>query len=507
MSKVTTLYSSHDELLLDLDIFGTIISEAPMSIGELKELLYQDYKRAHKVSLEDKRYQLSRVVSTDFHIKYTEELVLADDEELVDLLDEGDEDSTVEEDVYRDPTPDEISALEAEVSALQQQYAELERLSDTQLEDAVSNFGATSDVVSDSSIALANMASTEETAEETGVSEGESAENDLGVEVEDTADYSSFGADEDFAEFGAEEDYDEEESFGADEESSYADEEDFDEDESFGSEDAEDYGGVDDSYNDSDIGEPEEDFDEDESFGSAEDEGFEEEDDFGVDEDGSFGDDSDIGEPEEDYDEGFGVEEDDDAFGVEEDVSAQATQNIEQVVAPVENSYSYTAPQQESIPVQSQSRPTGNNRPQQRQRSNVQQGQSQRSENRQKPSQRPAQSGSRQAPQQGGTQRPSQQGRPVQGGQTQQRKPQQPLGRAPKGVPPAPIPRNQAQMQSQQKAVEKVDRAEEPKDLREFLRKYPHCEVNFALKYFSHKEIQKAILTGKIIKKGNKLHL
>lgn len=46
-----------------------------------------------------------------------------------------------------------------------------------------------------------------------------------------------------------------------------------------------------------------------------------------------------------------------------------------------------------------------------------------------------------------------------------------------------------------------------PRDLRQFLRKYPRCDIKFALKYFSKKEIDKAILIGKIVRRGNKLHI
>ena len=47
---------------------------------------------------------------------------------------------------------------------------------------------------------------------------------------------------------------------------------------------------------------------------------------------------------------------------------------------------------------------------------------------------------------------------------------------------------------------------EEPKDLIQFIRKHPRCEVSFALQYFSKKEIEKNIMMGRIIKKGNKLY-
>ena len=48
---------------------------------------------------------------------------------------------------------------------------------------------------------------------------------------------------------------------------------------------------------------------------------------------------------------------------------------------------------------------------------------------------------------------------------------------------------------------------EEPKDLREFLRKHPNCEIATVYQYFTKKEVQKALLTGRVIKKGNKLRI
>ena len=50
-------------------------------------------------------------------------------------------------------------------------------------------------------------------------------------------------------------------------------------------------------------------------------------------------------------------------------------------------------------------------------------------------------------------------------------------------------------------------RDEEPKDLRSFLRKHPHCEMSVIYKYFTKKEVQNALLAGKVIKKGTQLHI
>ena len=59
----------------------------------------------------------------------------------------------------------------------------------------------------------------------------------------------------------------------------------------------------------------------------------------------------------------------------------------------------------------------------------------------------------------------------------------------------------------QPKKSEFGSRDEEPKDLRSFLRKHPHCEISVIYKYFTKKEVQNALLTGKVVKKGTQLHI
>ena len=66
-------------------------------------------------------------------------------------------------------------------------------------------------------------------------------------------------------------------------------------------------------------------------------------------------------------------------------------------------------------------------------------------------------------------------------------------------------PTTPAQLSPPPKKEEVVDRSAEPTDLRQFLRKHPNCEYEFALKYFTKKQIQDALKMGKIVKKGNTL--
>lgn len=72
---------------------------------------------------------------------------------------------------------------------------------------------------------------------------------------------------------------------------------------------------------------------------------------------------------------------------------------------------------------------------------------------------------------------------------------------APKGAP------SLERVVTQPEKSEFGSRDEEPKDLRSFLRKHPHCEMSVVYKYFTKKEVQNALLTGKVIKKGTQLHI
>lgn len=52
---------------------------------------------------------------------------------------------------------------------------------------------------------------------------------------------------------------------------------------------------------------------------------------------------------------------------------------------------------------------------------------------------------------------------------------------------------------------QRVTYEEVPRDLREFVRKYPNCEVSFALKYFTRKEIDLQLSKGRVFKRKGKL--
>lgn len=46
-----------------------------------------------------------------------------------------------------------------------------------------------------------------------------------------------------------------------------------------------------------------------------------------------------------------------------------------------------------------------------------------------------------------------------------------------------------------------------PRDLVQFLRKYPKSEITFVLKYFNKREVDKYLLTGRVMKRGKKLFI
>lgn len=52
---------------------------------------------------------------------------------------------------------------------------------------------------------------------------------------------------------------------------------------------------------------------------------------------------------------------------------------------------------------------------------------------------------------------------------------------------------------------EEVEEIQVPKDLRDFVKIYNNCEMSFALKYFSKKEIDKQLSLGRVFKRKNRL--
>lgn len=461
MSKVATPYTSYDELMLDLDIFGTLISQPQPDLAELKEFLYEEYKRVHKVTLESRRYELSDVVSADFHVNYVKDIELLEDEEELSWGTDSDiEMSEPEDDEYADgiydvPTQEEIQALEDEIVALTvEQQASAEGVYGSVEVGSVENSGMVdmsfdNDLSEDNEVENDSASINEE--ENYGSGSGfvfaeDLTEDELNVKIDEEED---------------EEEEDEEE-FGVD------DDEDFLSSSDTGSFDSESEETVSESTDTNDY----------EGF-DAEDE---EEEEFGADEAES----SEDTEDDEDFDDWSDTDgcstqeeiqepevtsvddEDDEDWGQEPEVTSVDDEDWGQEPEPSVSQH-VTAPE----PVQ----PT--RVPERKQPiSNTGVSRDVKDIARRKKSEQ---------------------------AQRNKIEKQRQIASIPKSVPPVPImpPRQEKKVD----AEPKINREDEPKDLREFLRKHPHSEVSFVLKYFSKKELQKAIMSGRIIKKGSKLHI
>ena len=106
--KIPTLYSSLQELYLDVSIYGKIVSARPRNKDELREVLFEEFKLSHPLpSLELQRYELSDLVSNDFDIG-DEELSLSENESLIDITDEG---VTLDIPESYEEVPDDIRVL------------------------------------------------------------------------------------------------------------------------------------------------------------------------------------------------------------------------------------------------------------------------------------------------------------------------------------------------------------------------------------------------------------
>lgn len=68
---------------------------------------------------------------------------------------------------------------------------------------------------------------------------------------------------------------------------------------------------------------------------------------------------------------------------------------------------------------------------------------------------------------------------------------------------PVNVPPPVVQHESDTVKPAEIDRSAEPTDIRAFVRAHPHCSHAELSKYFTKKAIQKALMLGKIIKKGN----
>lgn len=95
MQNIETLYSSYQELLLDLDIYGRLVGSQNLDDKEaFKDLLFQEYAKSRPIpTLESRDCELSEPVSEDFHVSYMHELELSQGEEVINWDDDEDEDT------------------------------------------------------------------------------------------------------------------------------------------------------------------------------------------------------------------------------------------------------------------------------------------------------------------------------------------------------------------------------------------------------------------------------
>ena len=86
VKSLPTLVKSYDECILDITVYGSVVSLPQPSEEELKKILFEEFKQRKPMpTLEAKRYELSRKVSSDYKILYTRELELQTNEHLLDL--------------------------------------------------------------------------------------------------------------------------------------------------------------------------------------------------------------------------------------------------------------------------------------------------------------------------------------------------------------------------------------------------------------------------------------
>lgn len=457
MVRLPTLYSSYDECILDMDIFGKMLEVPRLSIAEMQEMLFEEFKRSNPLpTLEDRRYELSRLVSSNYLISYRDELDLQPNEVVLNLSEDG-QPLGVPDFEGLCPLIDEVTSVFAYENAITDAIRadivskyDLDTGEDLPVteEQASAILGS---VIEDASTVLSE-------AQVRALSEGDIVEETSEYEVEeDSVDYdvdeltSESDDGDDFEEY-------EDELVDSDEE-----DDDFSAYEEDVSEEDDDFSGYeedvseDDSSEEDDFSAYEEDIseegdsEEDDFSGYEEDESLEE-DDFGSYEDEL----SDEGEEDDDFS-AYETEEDDDfgsyeeEVGDEDDFGAYETEGNSEDYETEGDSDGDDFESYEEVESPVIEPP------------------------------KPAPSPPEFEPEL-----------------------EEPVFEPDVGVvsPVVAKPARQASPQSLQGSA-----SLEPTDIRQFLRKYPRSDINFVLQYFTKKQVNDAIKVGKIIKKGNILKL
>lgn len=98
--KIPTRYDTQEELILDLNILGKILQVPSQTIEELTTSLKSEYKMKRPMpTLEQKRYEISSGVSSDYEITNEDELVLRENESLIDLTVAQDDITDIDESI------------------------------------------------------------------------------------------------------------------------------------------------------------------------------------------------------------------------------------------------------------------------------------------------------------------------------------------------------------------------------------------------------------------------
>ena len=494
MTKIPTLYSDYRECMLDLDIYGKIVATPQQSIQELTETLFEEFQRRKPMpTLEYKRYELSRLVNPDFRIAYNKELELQDNERLLDLqsnLEASFENIDFEDLTSLIPTTKELFSYENHVTDdMRNDIIEKYDLSTgetfkpgiNQTENIV---GSTSE---DDSLTL-----TEEKIAHLGVDESEA---DVTM-AEDPMEVVSFKSDDEDVKYEVDddelEDYDSSESDSENDSESDLEEESEDISEEDDSEDF-DYAYEDDEVSDYDDYDSEEDeettediVDEDYDL-EGEDSEEELDDDYSSDEE-EYDLDSEDESDNEDYDSGYEEDSDDEDYSSdsEDDLDEEGyddyDSDFEETSDDDYEDYDSDSDDENYSKSAEEIEDTGSSESEEKiKKSNgvAEESIDLDSDNFDVSSF-------------------------IDSVQDEQVTKQfEPIVNKVVKTPITPL---EARVNNPPQS-EIIDRSAEPTEIRAFLRKHPRCEYDFALKYFTKKQINDAIKIGKIIKKGNILKI
>lgn len=514
MNQIPTLYTDYKECMSDLDKFGKIVSTPRMSADECLNAFFEEFERIKPLpTLEYKRYEISRSVSSEYNITYNNELELQDNEVLIDLKAAYVEEYMRFEEVVK-TTPAMVEEFMYEMGT-----------TDDMRQELISKYDISTGEVLEEGVAEEEDVNTLSTATDVDMSsEYISPEDDVLEEQEQ-----SEGDNEDMADDNIEDDYfEDEESYFSDGDSAVEDDEDVEDDyfsndeseetgaedlaeEDYFSEDEEDYSesdDIDEELNESDSsGDDYFDDDGDDYFNDDEDGYFDEEDGEAVADDVASGDDSYFDEDEDDY---FNEENEEDV--VEEEVTEDLSSDDESDyfdedgyfdeesdgVADEDSSDDYFTGDDEDNSEEELS--DDGYFDDDAEDTYFDNEESNDIENSGTEDDYFADNIADEADT-NGVAEPFTVDDDV-GDEIDFIQPGEIIPAAeevynpPQPQPPPVVP-----------PQESTGRGSEPTDLRQFLRKHPRCEYDFALKYFTKKQINDAIKMGKIVKKGNILKI